>query len=135
MIDRLNRAKEKDEDTGEILRSFYDMYCNGYYFLQDIGLGYGLACEVPLNSGVNSWEELDEKGKIELVNSFYPQIIGHIERVLEWIEDKKIILTGKKNNLDHWEFIDYRNSDEQKSLIIVEPKSQVEKKKWWEFWK
>jgi hypothetical protein len=135
LIDQLSRAREKDEDTGEILRSFYNMYCNGYYFLQDIGLGYGLACEVPLNSGANSWEELDEKGKNELVNSFYPQIIGHIEKVLEWIEDKKIILTGKKNNLDRWEFIDYRNSEEQKSSIIVEPKSQVEKKKWWEFWK
>ena len=77
LIDLLNRSKEKDDDTGEILRSFYDMYCNGYYFLQDIGLGYGLACEVPLNSGANTWEELDEQDRIELVNTFYPRIIGH----------------------------------------------------------
>jgi len=135
MIDLLYRAKENDESTGEILRSFYYMYCDGYYFLQDIGLGFGLACEVPLNPGANSWEELDDEGRIELVNSFYPQIIGHIEKVLKWFEDKKIILTGKKNNLDHWEFIDYRNSEEQKSSMMVEPNKKVKKIKWWEFWR
>ena len=131
----LVKAKEWDKDTGEILRSFYDMYCDGYYFLHDLGLGYGLACEVPLNSGANSWEELNDNEKNELINGFYPHIIGHIEKVLEWIDNNKIILTGKKNDLGHWEFLDYRTTEEQKSSILVEPKIQVKKKKWYEFWK
>jgi hypothetical protein len=30
-----------------ILVEFYNLYCQGYYFLQDLGLGYGLAVDAP----------------------------------------------------------------------------------------
>ena len=79
------------------------MYCDGYYFFNDLGLGYGLACEVPRKYG-DSWVELSEKQKSDIINSFYPQIESDIKRALDWIKNKKIILTGTKNEMDRWEF-------------------------------
>lgn len=146
VITLLKKAFNKDEGIGLILRQFYDMYCDGYYFFEDLGLGYGLSCEVPLKYA-NTWEELSEKQKSDIVNSFYPQIESDIKRALDWIENKKIILTGTKNDMDRWEFLDYRTPDEKKSTVWFEEegkngtsakKSRLdmkEKKEWWKFWK
>lgn len=125
VINLLNKALNKDEDIGNILRQFYDMYCNGYYFFEDLGLGYGLSCEVPLKYA-NSWEELSQGQKSDILNGFYPQIESDIKRALDWINNKRIVLTGIKNDLNRWEFIDNRSPDEKKSTVWFEVKSNPE---------
>lgn len=146
VIDLLNKALSKDEDLGNILRQFYDMYCNGYYFFEDLGLGYGLSCEVPLKYA-NSWEELNQEQKKEILNGFYPQVESDIKRAVDWINNKKIVLTGAKNDMERWEYIDNRTPDEKKSTVWSEVKSSPEisvkksrldcnkQKNWWGFWK
>ncbi len=138
----LKRAIQKDEKIGEILRSFYSMYCDGYYFLDDLGLGYGLSCEVP--SCANSWEELSDQQKINIINSFYPQLEHDLQRALNWIESKKVILTGTKDDLNRWQYIDKRTGDEKKSTVWIDEKNSqgfrvrnrrtYTKKPWWNFW-
>jgi hypothetical protein len=142
----LKKALKKEQNTGEILRQFYDMYCTGYYFFEDLGLGYGLACETPLKYA-NTWEELSEEQKCNLINSFYPQLESDLRRALDWIENKKIVLTGFKNDIDHWEFIDNRTPDESISTVWHREESKQEKqtkhdkkdmkrqRKWWKLWR
>lgn len=149
VLSLLYRALESRKDLPDILREFYDMYCHGYYFFQDLGLGYGLACEVPPSKyNTDNWNELNEKEKNEIINSFFPQIESDIQRAIHWIENDKIILTGTKNELDYWEFTDYRIDEEEKSTIWIEVPSKSNtgvstfksilsgqsKKKWWKFW-
>ncbi len=139
----LTRALQKDEKIGEILRNFYDMYCDGYYFLEDLGLGYGLSCEVPL--GANTWEELSDQQRISIINSFYPQLEQDLKRALIWIESKKIVLSGKRSDYNRWEFIDNRTDEEKKSTVWIEVNGSKEhkirkssfgskKSEWWKFW-
>lgn len=139
----LKQALRKDEKIGEILRSFYNMYCDGYYFLDDLGLGYGLSCEVP--SCANSWEELSNQQRINIINSFYPQLEHDLQRTLNWIESKKILLTGTKNDLNRWQYIDNRTGDEMKSTVWIDAKNSKGlrvMKRWtytmkrlWNFWR
>lgn len=124
------------------------MYCHGYDFFQDLGLGYGLTCEVPPSKcSSDTWDDLNEKEKNEIISSFFPQIESDIQRAIHQIENDKIILTGTKNELDYWEFADYRNDEEKKSTIWIEVPSKNStgvltfksisrnnKKKWWKFW-
>jgi hypothetical protein len=106
MLDLLNKALRSDEDTGLVLITIYDLYCDGYYFLDKLGLEYGLTCLVPPNKyRVDSWEELSEEEQKELIDGFYPKIIAEINRVIQLIETKKIILTGRKDEFDRWEYI------------------------------
>lgn len=80
------------------------------YFLETLGLGYGLYCQVPpSNYRANSWDELSDKDKKELIDGFYPKIIEDIKEVIKLIENKEIILTGTKNHMNRWEYIDNRS--------------------------
>ena len=130
MIDLLNKALINNENTGLVLITFYDLYCDGYHFLDTLGLGYGLCCQVPPNNYMaDSWEELSDKDKKELIDGFYPKIIKDIKAVIELIENKEIVLTGTKNYMNRWEYVDNRIFDN-----ITENQVEVPKKKvWWKF--
>jgi hypothetical protein len=149
VLSLLYRALESRKGLPDILREFYDMYCHGYDFFQDLGLGYGLTCEVPPSKyGSDNWDELDEQVKNEIVNSFFPQIESDIQRAILWIENDKLILSGTKNETNHWEYADHRNDEEKKSTVWVEIPSKrsrgvstfknmfsrKNKKKWWKYW-
>jgi len=117
ILQKLNIALKRDKRLPEILREFYDLYCRGYTFLNDLGLGYGLTVEVPPsgNYKAESWEEMPEKEKSELLDSFYPQLDLDIKRTIDWIEKGKILLTGKKDEIGHYEYKDLRTEEESKS--------------------
>ena len=151
MFRLLNEAKQKNKRLPYILMEFYDLYCRGYNFLQDLGLGIGLAVEVPrVNSTANNWDELTAKQQKELLDSFSPELEECIEQVVNWLEMKRIILTGEQNDIGHYGYNDLRTEEEKKSkfwVTVSEDKTtgfSVSKntlwdkqtgKKWWKFWK
>lgn len=95
------------DQLAHIYQEFYYMYCKGYYFLDELGMMYGLACVVPPNKySSNDWHELRDKEKEEIISSFYPNVKVDIENVIELINQEKIVLTGCKNELGRWIFID-----------------------------
>lgn len=152
MLGLLYEAKQKNERLPYILMEFYDLYCKGYYFLQDLGLGIGLAVEVPTvnNTATETWDELTTEQQKERLDSFSPDLEECIEQVINWLETKKIILTGKQDEIGHYGYEDLRTEREKKSKLwvtISEDKKTgfsaskntlwetAASKKWWEFWK
>lgn len=152
MLGLLNEAKQKTVRLPYILMEFYDLYCKGYNFFQDLGLGIGLAVEVPRvnNTTADTWDELTREQQKELLDSFSPELEECIERVIYWLETKKIILTGEQDEIGHYKYEDLRNEEEKKSkfwITVSEGKEarfsaskdalldKQTEKKWWEFWK
>lgn len=152
MLRLLNEAKQKNKKLPYILMEFYDLYCKGYNFLQDLGLGIGLAVEVPRvnNTTAENWEELTTGQQKEILDSFSPELEECIEQVIDWLETKKIILTGEQNEIDHYGYEDLRTEEEKKSKLWVTVSEDKEtgfsaskntlwdkqpEKKWWKFWK
>jgi len=119
MLNLLYAAKNRDERLPDILRQFYDLYCRGYNFLNDLGLGYGLTVDVPPSSKykAETWEEMSETEKRELIESFYPQLQSDIERTMSWIENGKILFSGKADEIGHYEYDDLRTEEERKSTV------------------
>ncbi|WP_053957471.1 hypothetical protein [Inediibacterium massiliense] len=100
VITMLDRVLDQHEQTGEILRKFYNMYCHGCAFFQDLGIQYGLMCEVPTD--VNSWDDLNTNQKRLLVNSFYPGINDFAIEIRKLIENGTIkILRYDERNLKY----------------------------------
>ncbi|MCL2677925.1 MAG: hypothetical protein FWE85_02605 [Clostridiales bacterium] len=97
LLGLLQKAKKQTPDLAFILMQFYDSYCDGYYFLDKLGLEYGLAVTVPLQIA-NSWDELSEKQQKDLLSSFSPKLEEEIERIITCLENKTIILTGETND-------------------------------------
>ncbi|WP_027421140.1 hypothetical protein [Crocinitomix catalasitica] len=127
LLNSLNIALLRDNRLANVLREFYDLYCYGYHFLNDLGLGYGLTIEVPPTPQYNaeSWEELSKNEQNEILESFYPQLQLDIERTIEWIENGKIILTGTKDEIGNYEYEDLRTELERKSTVWVTYEEQV----------
>ena len=119
----LYKALNKEKDLPQILMTFYDLYCRNYGFFDNLGLGFGLAVEVP-NSQANSWNELSIEQQQDLLNSFYPTLEIEIKKVITWIEEGKIILTGIKDENNHFVYKYYRIENEKlpTAYEIVSPK-------------
>ena len=135
LLSMLHKALNSKNDLPKILSSFYYMYCDGYSFLRDLGLGYGLMCVVPPSKyQVETWEELSEMQKTKIMNSFYPQIKNDLIRAIGWFENDRIIFSGKNNEFNRYEYIDNRTEEEKKSTVWKDvPEGKT--KKWWQFWK
>ena len=111
----LTKALNRDKELPKILVTFYDFYCKGYNFFDNLGLGYGLAIEVPRieNTKADTWDELTQEQKSNLLDSFYPDLETEIKKVIYWLDNRKVILTGIKNQYNHFEYIDNRTEIEK----------------------
>ncbi|MCL2817938.1 MAG: hypothetical protein FWD39_06105 [Clostridiales bacterium] len=96
LLGLLRKAKKQPPDLAFVLMQFYDLYCDGYYFLDILGLEYGLTVTVPPNA--NSWNELSEKQQKDLLSGFSPKLEEEIDRIIACLENKTIILTGETND-------------------------------------
>jgi hypothetical protein len=110
----LNEAKVRNIHLPGVLERFYDLYCNGYYFLNHLGFGFGLyMCVLPAPYKVEHWSELNEAEIMQLVNKLPPALDDELNIVLQWLENGKIVLTGKQDQYNHYKFIDNRTAIEK----------------------
>ena len=119
MLDLLREAQQNTARLPYILIEFYNLYCKGYRFLQNLGIDYGLSVEVPLikNTTAETWEELTTNQQKKLINSFSPDLEEEIDRIINWIEIKKIILTGEQDDLGHYDYEDKRTAKEKEPTL------------------
>ncbi|BDX07513.1 hypothetical protein [Planctobacterium marinum] len=78
----------------------YELYCDGFDFLDNLGLGYGLGLTCP--------DDYNES-----IEDYYPEIIKEAEKVLGWLNDAKIVITGHTGDYQGIEYDD-RRTDEEK---------------------
>ena len=120
MLELLKNAQQKDERLPYILMEFYELYCKGYDFLQDIGIGFGLRVTVPgvNDPAIDSWEELITEQQNELLESFSPELEECIEQAIYWLETKKVVPTGEQDEIRRYGYKDFRTEEEKKSILI-----------------
>lgn len=96
--------------------NFYELYCNGYGFLQELGLGYGPCIKVTYikNSTTEYWEDLTQQKQREILESFPPKLEREIDRVIEWLSSRKIILTVAQDEIENCRYKDFRTKEEEK---------------------
>ena len=119
MLTLLNSVIERDGNEAESLMELYDLYCEGYEFLTDLGLGIGLFIKVPWTYGKLNYSEINQEQKNELLNRAYPIAKELAEELRIWLIKKELILTGEREIL--WKFIDNRKEEDKKSRIWEDP--------------
>ena len=96
----------------------YDLYCDGFNFLDNLGIGYGLGLTCP--------DEYNES-----VEDYYPAIVQEAEKVLSWLDDGKIVITGHTGEYQGIKYNDFRTKQERKPTGYEKSTPQ---KSWWKFW-
>lgn len=110
----LQKVIDRPKDAYKFIEQCYDMYCDGYNFLDNIGLGYGLHVAVPpSNLGADTWQELKSQEQLKLINSFYPAVAEDAQRILLWLDTGKIILMDHNGEYQGIEYEDHRTSQEK----------------------
>ena len=130
--------KDKTGNPQQLLSKFYELYCDGYHFLDSLGLRCGFSARVlPNQYSSESWEELSSKEQSKLIDSLVPGAMREAQKVLTWLEEEKIVITNEQDKLGHYLFIDKRTEEEKQpigSKVLGFSNSQ-KIKSWWRFWK
>ena len=110
LVNTLNKIIKKPQDVDRYIVACYDHYCDGYDFLDILGLKYGLFIVVPPDSyKVETWCQLSENEKKEYINSFYPEIAHEAKKVLNWFKEKEIVIKGEGKESGSIDYEDFRN--------------------------
>ncbi len=109
----LNDLINKNDDFIRSLMATYDMYCDGYYFLDNIGLGYGLTFVHDFYD-YSDFNKLTSTEKEQRIDAIYDGVKTEAEKVLNWLNGKIIVLTGELNEMGHYIYNDYRTEEEKK---------------------
>ncbi|MEL7352230.1 MAG: hypothetical protein AAF171_10465 [Cyanobacteria bacterium P01_A01_bin.116] len=129
---------DRPNDASNYIKQCYKLYCDGYGFLDNLGLGYGLAIAVSssglssgpssgLSSGLSSGPSsgpscegdaatgnaLTSPAQKKLIDSFYPAICKEAEKVLHWLDVQKIVLTGHDGGAQGIQYSDNRTLKEK----------------------
>lgn len=115
ILNLIKGIKEKSKSCQGNLKTTYHLYCSGYDFLDNLGIGYGLKLVVPYEFGADSWEEIEEEKRAKIISDFYPQLAEEADKVIDWIVNGKVKLTGVEGERGRLEYIDKRSVDEKKA--------------------
>ncbi len=128
----LQKIIDRPDDAYKYIEQCYDMYCDGYYFIDNLGLSYGLSVAVPPSNGKDcSWDMLESVEQRKLVDGFYPAIAEEAEKVIHWLESGKIVLTGHD---DGYQEVGYEDNRPPEEHLPTGYKVSTPSKKWWKFW-
>jgi len=121
MLALLRQAQQKNDRLAEILAAFYHLYCRGYEFLQDLGLGMGLSIEDPVIDGSNtaSWQSLSPDEQSKFLESLSPLLEECLSDLIMQLEKKKIVLTGRLDHNDNYIYKDFRSEAEKRSKYWI----------------
>lgn len=148
----LEEARLRTPQLPCLLESFYDLYCCGYSFLEDLGLRYGLVVSSPMIVGGthDDWEKLSIAEQQRILAEFYPGLDRVLERMIAWLREGTIVLTGDTDEIGHYGFVDNRTIEQRRSAFPdgsskgsgnARPiKSEYFSKEpsprnWWRFWR
>lgn len=123
LLNLLSGIKNKDNQVN-YLCSCYDLYCKGYKFLDNLGIGFGLKILVPHEFGANTWSDLGEVTQQDILDSFYPDAAIEAQKVIDWIKGNKVVPLGEQGPYGELLFKDYRTKEEKSPTTYTKDKIQ-----------
>ena len=109
----------KKEDLPHILTEIYFLYCRGFYFLDNLALGFGIEVQSRIDEGVPR----DSMEVHNLIDSFLPSIRHEAEKVLSWLEEEKIVIRDEYDDLGDIQFVDNRSEKEKEPTTYTRAKN------------
>ena len=115
LLKLIGRLEAEGSDFPEALQECYDLYTDGCYFLETLGLNWGLMLRVPpAQYNADSWNELSDSEKAHLFTSLdLDQIRREVSLFRKWIEKREIIVIRRPNEFPRFECIDRRPTEDK----------------------
>jgi hypothetical protein len=104
LCDLLKTFLSQKGDSQQLLQEFYDLYCQGLYFLEFLGLGY--ACW----AADYSWLDSADVQLKEHLSAFLLNARQEAQQILDAIEVGAITITSPNNEMTNYQYIDHRKA-------------------------
>ena len=105
----LKKIIDRPSDVHKYIEECYELYCEGFGFLQNLGIGYGLTITVlPSHYKRESWNELNHLEQRQLIDSFYPNVAEEAKKVIGWFDSGKVVIIGHDGTYQGIRYEDYR---------------------------
>ncbi|KAA2238873.1 hypothetical protein F0L74_21910 [Chitinophaga agrisoli] len=108
---KLVRTLQHDETLPQLLMSFYDMYYKGYFFLEYLGLQFGLRVE--MGYYVHG-ERTPIAQQLKELAPLFPRLDLAINNTIGWLDDQKIVFSGERDEYDYPIYADHRTEEERR---------------------
>jgi len=97
-IKRLLKALlDNKQDLVDVFENLYDMYCQGYWFLRNIGMQYVIGIdEIPRIKAENLWDANEFARRRKLLNNYLEPLKDEIELILQALETGTIEIFNEK---------------------------------------
>jgi hypothetical protein len=112
--------RRDEAELPNTLDRIYFWYSDGYRFLDNLALGFALAARVPgrvspAYDWTAEWEDVSAVDQAAILASFYPAIAGEAARVLRWLDEGTVVITGNYLKYDcRLEYLDSRDAAERR---------------------
>lgn len=129
----------QEGDLPLMLCEFYELYCDGFHFLETLGLNYGLAILVPPHGySSESWQALTDEEQKRLLDSILPDAISEARKVLTWLDQGKIVIIDKQGDFGKYLYVDKRTEKEKEKELnwrsVENLSNNAQAQPWWKFW-
>gem|GEM_PF-2232023 len=110
------------------LYTSYELYAEGYFFMETIGVQYGLSFT---NTYFDffEWEKLAESDKQKSIQNVFPSVQKEATKIMHWLTNKKIKITGRKGKDGLYAYIDLR-TDYERLTSYDNQKIKSKRKEW-----
>jgi hypothetical protein len=108
---------DREGDLRLTLCEFYELYCRGLYFLESLGIEYGLGLISPSSYSSNPWQDLDLSEKDRFLNCILPGAMDEAQKILSWLDEGKIVITEGKDDMGHCLYLDKRSEKEKETSL------------------
>jgi hypothetical protein len=112
----LHRFISLDGDLRSSLWEFYELYCDGFYFLDVLGLEYGLTL---IDYGEENWQNSTIEQRERLLANLLPGALREAQKVIDWLDTGKIVITDIQDEWNQHSYIDNRTEDERNPSVRV----------------
>ncbi len=91
----LHRLTVSNEQFIPALYTSYELYADGYFFMETIGVQYGLSFT---NTYFDffEWDKLPESDKHKSMQKIFPTVQAEALKIIDWLTVKKINIIGRK---------------------------------------
>lgn len=102
----LTKFISQSEDLDLMLYQFYNLCSRRFHFLSELGIDYGLI--LFYRSSEEYQPKLTDLEKKKLLDSLVPGAREEAKKVLNWLDEGKIIITSEKDEFGYYIYIDNR---------------------------
>lgn len=106
---------QQTDDFMKSLINTYELYCSGYHFFDRLAFRYGLYLGEEYYD-FSKWQNLTVTEKKNKIEEIYLEVKKEAEKILNWIDKQKIILTGEIDEINQYNYIDLRNNLEKNAF-------------------